>query len=233
MEAKKHNNAETASAVNAPCYSLKMAGDKGINLFNCDWRELLPKYEDNHFELAIVDPPYGNGTKADNGTGEYSRGWLENKKSNWDKRPDEKYFEELKRVSKNQIIWGGNFFELPVKRGWICWYKTNEVKGRDFSEFELAWTSFDRPTRHYEQKPFIRNGRRIHPTQKPIALYRWLLQNYANEGDRILDTHLGSGSIAIACYEEKFDLVACEIDQEYFEAMKNRVEEYRKQLQLF
>ena len=210
-----------------------MAAEPKIELFNADWRDILPRYESNWFDLAIVDPPYGNGTKADNGTGDYARNWLKNEKGGWDKRPAEDYFKELERVSKHQIVFGANFFDMPPSRGWICWYKTNEVKGRDFSEFELAYSSFDKPARHFEYRPFIRNGERIHPTQKPVALYRWLLQNYAKEGDKILDTHLGSGSIAIACFEERFDLVACEIDEDYFAAMKKRYDEYRKQLQLF
>lgn len=211
-----------------------MAAEPKIELFNADWRDILPRYEDNWFDLAIVDPPYGNndaiGIKD-------SKGHQANRtdyKLFKNDPPTPMYFEELYRVSKHQIIWGGNFFGL--KGGYICWNKN----GTAFGEAEMAYCSKINSVSVFEwtwngmiQQDMKNKERRIHPTQKPVALYRWLLQNYAKEGDKILDTHLGSGSIAIACYEEKFDLVACEIDEDYFAAMKKRYDEYRKQLQLF
>mgnify|MGYP001563593954 CR=1 FL=1 len=201
-----------------------------IEFFNEDCMEGMKRYTDKYFDLAIVDPPYGIG--AENGTGDYAKA-ASPKGKKWDQIPNKKFFSRLGWVSKNQIIWGGNYFHLQHRRGWICWYKTDEVKGRDFSEFELAWTSFDRPARHIELKPFIRNGERIHPTQKPVALYRWLLKNYAKEGNLILDTHLGSGSTAIACYDMGFDLVGFEIDKDYYEGAMKRLEEKKRQGKLF
>lgn len=215
---------------------MKMVAEPKIELFNADWRDILPRYESNWFDLAIVDPPYGKN--VDNGK-EGNFVMTKHKSKNWDLEPPGiMYFEELRRVSKNQIIWGGNYFPLPETECMVVWDKVNPLSGK-FSDAELAWTSFSGPTRIYKQ-PWIGYGRHfkekqpsIHPAQKPVALYRWLLQNYAKEGDKILDTHLGSGSIAIACFEEKFELVACEIDEDYFAAMKKRYDEYRKQLQLF
>lgn len=201
-------------------------------MYNMDCIEFMADKEENAYELAIVDPEYGIDASA--GTGGYSRKWLNNEDKGWDKKPaDEQYFKSLFESAKNQVIWGGNYFNLPHSRGWVCWYKSDEVKGRDFSEFELAFTSFDRPARHYVQKPFIRNGKRIHPTQKPIKLYKWLLTNYAEEGDTILDTHGGSMSIAIACWDMGFDLDICELDKDYFNDAVNRFEEHISQKQLF
>ena len=202
-----------------------------MNLFNQDCLPAMKEMPDNEFSLAIVDPPYGIG--AENGTGDYSKAICPKGKK-WDKQaPSPGYFSELFRVSENQIIWGANFFSLPASRGYICWYKSDEVKGRDFSEFELAYSSFDIPARHFNYKPFLRNGIRIHPTQKPVALYKWLLTNYAKPGQTILDTHLGSGSIAIACHDYGYDLTAYEIDKEYFEAATERIERHMSQGQLF
>lgn len=200
-----------------------------IELLNEDCMKGMYRYPDKHFDLAIVDPPYGIG--AENGTGDYSKA-ASPKGKKWDIVPTNKYFREITRVAENQIIWGGNYFGLKPVRAWLCWYKTDEIKGRDFSEFELAWTSFDRPARHIELKPFIRNGERIHPTQKPVALYRWLLKNYAKEGDLILDTHLGSASIAIACYDMGFDLVGFEIDPDYYAGAMRRLDEHQRQMLL-
>jgi site-specific DNA-methyltransferase (adenine-specific) len=195
-------------------------------MHNIDCMEAMKQMPDKAFDLAIVDPPYGIG--AENGTGDYSKAVCKKGKK-WDKAPGPEYFMELFRVSSNQIIWGANYFTLPPRRGYVCWYKTDEVKGRDFSEFELAWTSFDRPARHFAEKPFLRNGIRIHPTQKPVSLYEWLLTQYAKPGDRILDTHGGSLSIAIACDKLGYDLTVCEIDAEYYESAKQRIEEHKRQ----
>jgi site-specific DNA-methyltransferase (adenine-specific) len=151
------------------------------------------------------------------------------KGKNWDNEtPTQEYFTELFRVSKNQIIWGGNYFILPCVRGWIFWDK-NINGSSSFSDGELAWTSFDRVLRKAE---ITYNGflgadtNRVHPTQKPVALYKWLLDKYAKEGDKILDTHLGSGSIAIACYEYGFNLTGFELDSEYYNAAKSRIENH-------
>jgi site-specific DNA-methyltransferase (adenine-specific) len=201
-----------------------------VRLFLADCLPAMREMPDRAFDLAIVDPPFGIG--AENGTGDYSKAICSNGKK-WDIRPPEDYFTELRRVSKNQVIWGGNYFNLPPSRGWACWYKTDEVKGRDFSEFELAYSSFDVPARHFACKPFLRNGIRIHPTQKPVALYRWLLTNYAHPGDTILDTHLGSGSIAIACIDMGFQLTAFEIDEDYLKAAVDRIKSHLRQPKLF
>ena len=196
-------------------------------LYLGDCMELMARYPDKYFDLAIVDPPYGL-KRIENGTGHYAEKYCPQGKK-WDMRPTKDYFDRLFQISKNQIIWGGNYFSLPPRRGWICWYKSDEIKNRTFSEFELAWTSIGSPARHFTEKPFIRGGERIHPTQKPISLYKWLLSKYAKPGWKILDTHFGSGSIAVACNELGFKLTASEIDPDYFEAACKRITEADKQ----
>jgi site-specific DNA-methyltransferase (adenine-specific) len=199
-------------------------------VYNMDCMELMTQYPDNHFDLAVVDPPYGIG---EDGGKARTRG---NKRTNgekkqWDnQRPNGKYFTELQRVSKNQIIWGGNYFAdlLPASRCWLYWQKNI---GGDFADGELAWTSFDKVLKQYTKRSETFD--RIHPTQKPIPLYQWILKNYAKEGDLILDTHLGSGSSRIAAYKGKFDFVGCEIDKEYFEAQEKRFKDFTSQLTLF
>lgn len=148
----------------------------------------------------------------------------------WDKIPDETYFKELFRVSKNQIIWGGNYFNLPPTRCFIIWDKKIS---EDFSlaMCELAWTSFDKLAKIYNY--YNPKGGKIHPTQKPVKLYEWLLMNYAKQGDKILDTHLGSGSIAIACHNLGFDFKACELDPDYYEAALKRLKQHQSQLTMF
>ena len=196
---------------------------------NGDCMEYMKTMPDKYVDLCICDPPYGIG--AENGTGGYSKAIVKKGKK-WDISPPTEYFEELIRVSKTQIVWGGNYFTLPISRGWICWYKTDEVKGRDFSEFELAWHSENVPARHISLKPFIRGGIRIHPTQKPVALYKWLLSNYAKPGDKILDTHVGSASSLIACYDMGFDYIGFEIDEEYYNAAQKRIAENKAQMRM-
>lgn len=200
-----------------------------LDIRNIDCMKMMAEYPDKYFDLAICDPPYGIG--YENG-GQYFKHSYS--KKNWDKEiPEEQYFIELQRVSKNQIIWGGNYFPMPPTRCFLIWYKTDEIKDRTFSECEYAWTSFNTPARHYELKPFQRNGSRIHPTQKPIELYNWILHNYAEKGFKILDTHLGSGSSAIACHYYGCDLIASEIDTEYFNKAMKRINELTSQTSLF
>jgi site-specific DNA-methyltransferase (adenine-specific) len=195
---------------------------------NEDNMKLMARYPDGYFDLAIVDPPYGIG--YENG-GQY---FNKNQGKKWDKNtPNKEYFNELFRVSKNQIIWGGNYFNLPPTRCVLAWTKTRELQNRTFSEWEMAWSSFNSVARYYNLKPFQRNGTRIHPTQKPVKLYEWLLMNYAKEGDKILDTHLGSGSIAIACHNLGFELTACELDTDYYNAAMKRINEHKQQARLF
>jgi site-specific DNA-methyltransferase (adenine-specific) len=210
---------------------------------NEDNMKLMGRYEDNHFDLAIVDPPYGiDVTNQSQGKGGGVAKKIEYKKTDWDKyAPNTEYFEELIRVSKNQIIWGANHFisRIPFDSScWIVWDKDNGET--DFADCELAWTSFKTAVRMLKwkwagmlQQNMKNKEHRIHPTQKPVALYKWLLKNYANEGDKILDTHLGSGSIAIACHDLGFDLTACELDTDYFNAAIKRIEDHKKQLTLF
>jgi site-specific DNA-methyltransferase (adenine-specific) len=201
-------------------------------VFNMDCVEAMKEYPDNYFELAIVDPPYGININVSMGR---RKG---DKKSNYHKFagndseiPNEEYFIELFRVSKNQIIWGGNYMTdfLRPSSCWLLWDKgfSQEVT---FAQFEMAWTSFNTSAKKYDKHPNQLN--RIHPTQKPVALYRWLLQNYAKEGDKILDTHLGSGSSRIAADMEGFDFTGYELDKDYFDASVKRFNEYKKQIKL-
>ena len=194
-----------------------------------DNMKLMARYEDNHFDLAIVDPPYGiDVTKMNMGSRKRSK---EDKKKNWDtKVPTQDYFKELFRVSKNQIIWGGNYFELPCSQYFCIWDKGETMYGRDFAEAEYAWVRKG-GTRIYKKNPNQLN--RIHPTQKHVSLYEFCLMNYAEEGDKILDTHLGSGSIAIACHNLGFDLTACELDPDYYAAAMKRIDNHKNQTRLF
>ena len=202
-----------------------------IKITNEDNMELMARYEDNHFDLAIVDPPYGiNAGKMTMGSGkhEFTKG------KDWDNAvPNKKYFDELFRVSKNQIIWGGNYFKLKLNNNWIIWDKLNP--NLSFSEAELAWCSINKNTRIFKRFSTLPDydGKKQHPTQKPIKLYEWLLLKYAKNGDKILDTHLGSGSIAIACHNLGFDLTACELDKDYYNAAMKRLKEHQQQIRMF
>ena len=200
-----------------------------MKITNEDNMKLMARYEDNYFDLAIVDPPYGiNVTKMEMGGRKRNK---DDKKKNWDNEvPKKEYFNELFRVSKNQIIWGGNYFELPCSQYFCVWDKGETMYGRDFAEAELAWIRKG-GTRIYKKNPNQLN--RIHPTQKHISLYEFCLINYAKEGDKILDTHLGSGSIALACHNLGFDLTACELDTEYYDAAIKRIKEHKQQLRMF
>lgn len=202
-----------------------------------DNMELMARYEDGYFDLAIVDPPYGinrSGQKEQKQGKNSDRKYHKNKK--WDNAiPDKQYFEELQRVSKNQIIWGANYFVEYLTKGtmgWIVWFKSQI--GLTMSDCELAYSSFQRATRVVNiNRGDLAKQNTIHPTEKPIRLYQWLLDNYAEQGDKILDTHLGSGSIAIACHNLGYDLTACEIDKEYFDDAIKRLERHKSQKRLF
>ena len=222
-----------------------------IKLYNGDCMDVMKTFKDKQFSLAIVDPPYGIGAdRAQNnaamqrikaeGKSKAGRGWKLYADTDWDNEtPNDEYWQELFRVSKNQIVWGGNYFTdyLPPSMGWIMWDKGQ----RDFSlaDGELAWTSYNKALRIFEMsrgKALAKNneqGGRFHPTQKPAQLYKWLLQNYAKEGDTILDTHFGSLSIGIACHDMKFDLTAIELDKHYYELAKKRLINHQKQLTIF
>ena len=219
-----------------------------INITNEDNMELMARYPDNYFELAIVDPPYGIGESSnDNKSRNKSRSKLGRSKDygskNWDNNvPNKEYFIELKRVCKQVIIWGANHFieniPEPNSSCWVVWDKQNG--NNDFADCELAYCSFKTAVRmtsirwHGMIQHDMKNKEiRIHPTQKPVKLYKWLLMNYAKEGDKILDTHLGSGSIAIACHNLGYDLTACELDKEYFDASLKRLKQHQAQLRMF
>ena len=190
-----------------------------------DNKDIMKDIPDKFFELAIVDPPYKDDLSGLN------VGINRNFKYSEFKSPNKNYFKELFRISKNQIIWGGNYFIEHLKNtdGFICWYKH---QNGHFSECELAWTNIGKGK--FFDRAYQRDiGNKIHPTQKPIALYRWLLQNYAKPGDKIIDTHSGSGSLACACHLEKFEFLAIEKDEDYYKASVKRLEEIRSQGVLF
>jgi site-specific DNA-methyltransferase (adenine-specific) len=205
--------------------------------------ELMARYPDNYFDLSIVDPPYGIG---EDGAKNHSRGKAAKAKKytpkSWDTfSPLHGYFKELKRVSKNQIIFGANhFIEKIPNANSSCWIVWNKLNTGDFADCELAYTSFNSAVRKFD---FMWNGMlqgdmknketRIHPTQKPVALYKWLLDKYAKPNDKILDTHLGSGSIAIACHDYGFELTACELDREYYDKAIKRIKNHTAQTKLF
>lgn len=217
-----------------------------IEILNMDCMEYMQGLEDNAFDLAIVDPPYGIG---ESGKTNKTRGKLavaKNYKSFAGddlKAPDSLYFDEIKRVSKNQIIWGANHFidNLPFMCNSPCWVVWDKINGgTDFADCELAWTSFKTAVRQFRfqwqgmlQGDMKNKEIRIHPTQKPVKLYQWLLKNYAKEGDRILDTHLGSGSSAIAAHYGGFDFVGTELDEDYYKASLERFERETAQQTLF
>ena len=184
-----------------------------------DCMEYMKSISDKFFDLAIVDPPYGLDKKSTHGRGKLKNRCLNSGNiQRWDTRPSKEYFEELFRVSKNQIIWGGNYFNLPPTRCIICWDKMQPWP--NFSQIEIAWTSFNSPAKIFKYDN--RTDDKIHPTQKPISLYAWILKNYAKSGNKIFDSHLGSGSNRIAAYKLGFDFYATEIDKDYFEAQEDR-----------
>lgn len=208
-----------------------------IKLYNMDCLEAMKGTPDKAFDLAIVDPPYGIGfamEKERKPTSTRSAQFKFQCKE-WDNSiPSQEYFSQLFRVSNNQIIWGANYFLdfLPKTTCVIIWDKLNP-NGMRFSDGEIAWGSFNSSLRICKVIRTYLQESQIHPTQKPVKLYEWLLKNYAKPGDKILDTHLGSGSIAIACHNMGFDLTGYEIDKDYYEAAKNRLEEHQRQIQMF
>ena len=200
-------------------------------IYNVDCLEYMRTLPDNAFDLAVVDPPYGiNAGKMTMGIGTrrtYSRG------KDWDAGvPGPEYFEQLFRVAREQIIWGGNYFQLPLSEDWIVWDKMNY--GRSFSEAEFAWCSIHRKIRVFRFRTTTPvEGGKIHPTQKPVELLRYLVRTYTNEGDIILDNCIGSGTTAVACIKEKRHFIGFELNKEYFEKACKRIENERKQLKLF
>lgn len=204
-----------------------------LTISNEDNMLLMARYPDNYFDLAIVDPPYGIG--AENHAGKKENGWNQFEVKQWDnKTPNKEYFDELFRVSKNQIIWGGNYFTEYLKptKSWIIWDKKMS-HNENFSHAEMAWVSLKSITRLISHSATGTSDKKIHPTEKPFRLYKYCLDKYAKQGDKIIDTHLGSGSIAIACHDYKFELTACELDPEYFEKAKQRIINHVAQQSLF
>ena len=209
-----------------------------ITATNEDNMLMMTRYPDDYFDLAIVDPPYGldfakynRVSKASNGEKYISNNY---KKGDWDNIiPTLEYFKELFRVSKNQIVWGGNYFNLPPNQNFIFWYKQNPVS--NFSDGEYAWTSFKKPALCFDYRYYgnlegnTSASKKYHPTQKPVKLYEWTLTNYAKEGDKIVDTHRGSASLDIACHNLGFDLVTCELDTDYFNDGNKRLKQHQNQ----
>ena len=223
--------------------------------YNMDCMEAMLQMPDNAFDLAVVDPPYGIGAdnfkngagaskdggklystavkmknRLNTGSGKLKNRLLNQSDCSWDSEPPQKeYFNELFRVSKNQIIWGGNYFDLPPTRGIIVWDKVQPWE--NFSQVELAWTSFDRPAALFKMCNTMPG--KIHPTQKPVALYEWLFKKYAKPGDKILDTHLGSGSSRIAAYNAGLYFIGYEINELYFNLQEERYQKHTAQENLF
>lgn len=207
-----------------------------------DCTEALKRFNDNHFDLAIVDPPYGIDVAKTGKVGGNNAGKAKDYGAKeWDKQPpNEEYFRQLFRVSKNQIVWGANHFISKMPHDSSCWLVWDKDNTGNFADCELAWTSFDTAVRKFQwrwngmlQQNMKDKEERIHPTQKPVALYEWILQNYAKRGDLILDTHLGSGSSRIAADKGGFNFVGFEIDVDYYEKSKKRFNDFKSQLRMF
>ena len=197
-------------------------------VFLVDCMEGMKQYPDKYFDLAVVDPPYGININSSGRLGHYGG------KKNWDQNtPDEEYFVELKRISKNQIIWGGNYFALPPTRCFLIWDK-QQPEGVSFASCEYAWTSFNASAKTFYLRPQNADAIRIHPTQKPVALYDWIYAKYLQQGGKVLDTHLGSGSNRIAADKAgNIDFTAYELDKDYYEAQEKRFAIYKSQLKIF
>lgn len=220
---------------------------------NIDCMEYMKTLPDNAFELVVADPPYGDAgsefkcadksrfggsltaTKRGGAVERTGGTWAAKfgkKIIAWDVAPEKEYFDELFRISRNQIIWGGNYFNLPPTRCFLIWRKTNIPENFSMAMCEYAWTSFNDNSKVFDFRS-DNQPNRFHPTQKPIELYAWIYRRYAKEGDKILDTHLGSGSSRIAAYDAGLDFVGCEIDKEYFDLQEKRWEDYTAQMNLF
>lgn len=205
---------------------MEFKGRSNIKIINGDCMDYLKDMKENQFDLAIVDPPYGIGISKNPFRQKH-------KKQNWDNAvPSKEYFNSLKKVSKNQIIWGGNYFNLEPTQGFLIWDKKQPF---DFSSAmcEYAWMSLQKPAKIFNKHVVTAENNKIHPTQKPVQLYKWLLQNYAKEGDTILDTHGGSMSIALACWDLGFDLTVFEIDTDYYNDAIKRIENHIQQVQMY
>ena len=230
-----HSNPNCAKPLLGDCAGFQ----SDVYLMDCI--TLMKEYPDNYFDLAVVDPPYGIGFSG------YERGgmgkkvkerYTKNEKKKWDNDiPTIEYFTELFRVSKNQIIWGGNYFDLPPTQCFVFWYKQNPVP--NFADGEMAWTSFKKPAVCFDFRYYgnlsgkTSASQKIHPTQKPTELYDWIFKNYASEGMKVLDTHLGSGSSRISANKYKLNFVGCEIDKEYFDKSQKRYDDFVSQVRLF
>ena len=223
-------------AAHGGCPPASCCGSLDLRLGDC--MDVMKTFPDGHFDLAIVDPPYGIGAHEEQGLGDGRNGnrkeskWIGGK---WDQSvPSAEYFAELRRVSKHQIVWGGNYFDLPPSRGFLIWDKVQRI---DQADCEMAWTSLGSSARIFTfargNLQGFRNPDRFHPTEKPVKLYSWIFANYATPGMRVLDTHMGSGSIAIAAHYAGVHLTACEIDADYFAAATARIERETRQTDLF
>ena len=219
-------------------------------VYNADCMDIMKGYPDKYFDLAVVDPPYGIGEDAKKAASRVrkTKKWLNPSAPKytgigWDKKPMPKeYFLELKRISKNQIIWGANHFIENIPKAnsssWLVWYKVGQTPNCDFAACELAWTSHKKAVRYFKYD-WVGFGAvnakeiRIHPTQKPVKLYDWIFKNYAKPTDKILDTHLGSGSSRIAAYKSGLSFIGIELDKDYFEAQEKRFNTFKSQLRLF
>ena len=211
---------------------------EGITLINADCMDVMKGMRDKEFDLAIVDPPYGIG--ADTHAGSANKGWTQWESTGWDKeKPNDELISAIVGAGRTAIVWGGNYFAdiFPASQGLLVWFKMQ----KDFSlaDGELAWTSFDKPMRIYKvhwcgSAPKWEDTKgKIHPTQKPVELYEWLIMKFSEQGQKILDIHCGSGSSRIACHKEKMIFVGCEIDKEYFDKAIERFKNYKSQLKLF
>lgn len=202
----------------------------GLRLHHADCMEIMQQFPDKHFDLAIVDPPYGINWMKQIQNPNVGKNWKRHEYKSWDEQiPTAAYFAELRRVSREQIIWGGNYFPLRPTRCWVIWDKMQEFSG---SEFEMAWVSLDAPTRAFRMSRVeaYAGTDKIHPTQKPVPLYKWILANFAKPGQRVLDTHLGSGSHAIAAHYAGMDFTGIELDADYFVAACERIDGETQQL---
>ena len=204
-------------------------------VYNEDCVDGLKRFSDNHFDLAIVDPPYGIDWMQQIQNPNTKANWKQYENKEWDKQtPTDEYWEQLFRVSKNQIVWGGNYMtdKLYPSSCWLIWDKMQEFSG---AVFEMAWTSFKSPAKAFRMSRVeaYANQNKIHPTQKPVRLYDWILNNYASEGNLILDTHVGSGSSRIACNKGGFNFTGFEIDKDYYEAQEKRFKDFVSQLRMF